>query len=111
MNRKQVEMLTALVEEYGGNMPPDVAARRLKAFQDTPRERIFFAWAGSIEPGKGDYYRVQAPTFLIEYDNTQNGNNHSHSVWRDFNGDFGLDVLALHHRRYDHGLTRIHAAD
>ena len=37
---------------------------------------------------------VQGPTFLIEYDNTQNNGNHMHSVWRDFNGDFGRDITA-----------------
>jgi hypothetical protein len=39
---------------------------------------------------------VQGPTFLIEFDNSQNGGNHVHSVWRDFNGDFGRDLLREH---------------
>ena len=51
---------------------------------------------------KGNYYRIQSPSFLIEYDNTQNQSNHSHSVWRDFENDFGRDVLALHYQRHDH---------
>jgi hypothetical protein len=33
---------------------------------------------------------------IIEWDNTQRGANHAHSVWRDPTGDFGLDVLARH---------------
>ena len=57
-----------------------------------------FAWAGVEQRGGPHYYRVQAPTFLIEYDNTQNNANHIHSVWRDFNGDFGLDLLAMHYQ-------------
>jgi hypothetical protein len=57
----------------------------------------------------GDYYRVQGPTFLIEYNNTQGRNNHSHTVWRDFQGDFGFDVLAMHHRLFDHGLGTVRA--
>ena len=44
------------------------------------------------------YYRVQSPTFMVEYDNTQNNANHVHSVWRDFNGDFGLDLLKAHYQ-------------
>ena len=52
--------------------------------------------AGEAERGKKHYYRVQGPTFLIEYDNTQNDANHIHSVWRDFNGDFGRDLLREH---------------
>jgi hypothetical protein len=65
---------------------------------------LFFAWAGATERDKGDYYRIQAPTFLIEYDNVQNDANHSHTVWRDYDNDFGRDVLALHHKLFDHGL-------
>jgi len=54
---------------------------------------------------QGRYYRIQSPEFLIEYDNTQAYSNHSHSVWRDWKGDFGLDVLAEHHRKFDHRAT------
>ena len=54
------------------------------------------AWAGSIERGQKHYYRVQGPTFLIEFDNSQNDGNHVHSIWRDFNGDFGRDLLREH---------------
>jgi len=60
--------------------------------------QVYFAWMGGAEKGQPDYYRVQAPTFLIEYDNTPNNVNHSHTVWRDFNGDFGIDFLAEHHK-------------
>ena len=64
--------------------------------------KILFAWAGGIEAGQGHYYRVQGPTFLLEYDNTQNGNNHVHAVWRDFNGDFGEDLLKAHYEQEAH---------
>ena len=104
MTEKQFDTLMDLIAEYAHNMPTEIAAKRMKAALGTPREKLYFAWAGSIEPGVGDYYRVQSPTFLVEYDNTQNENNHSHSVWRDFEGDFGFDVLAWHHRRHEHGL-------
>ena len=59
---------------------------------------LFFAWAGVEEKGGPHYYRVQGPTFVIEYDNTQNNANHIHSVWRDFSGDFGLDLLKQHYQ-------------
>ena len=121
MNDKEYATLLALIDEYASNVPSDIAAKRMKSARDTPRDELLFAWAGRIGRPKtqatavgslttgnrevgGNYYRVQAPTFLIEYDNTQNQSNHSHSVWRDFEGDFGLDVLALHHRQYDHGI-------
>ena len=54
------------------------------------------AWTGTAEKGKGHYYRISAPTFLVEYDNTQNDGNHVHSVWRDFERDFGRDLLRDH---------------
>jgi hypothetical protein len=91
----------------------------MKAVRETSRNRLFFGWAGetsrkppqpvirgNVTTGnraeKGNYYRIQGPSFLVEYDNTQNQSNHSHSVWREFHGDFGLDALALHYRT-DHG--------
>jgi hypothetical protein len=45
---------------------------------------------------------VQGDTFLIEYDNTQDNGNHIHSVWRDFGGGFGEDVLREHYAAYPH---------
>ena len=97
MKPKQFEMLMALVEEYARNMPEQIADAREEQIRKAGKN-IYFAWAGSTEPGQGHYYRVQAPTFLIEYDDTQNNANHIHSVWRDYNGDFGLDLLAMHYQ-------------
>jgi hypothetical protein len=57
---------------------------------------VTFAWAGPDAPGRGHYYAVRGPTFVIEYDNTQNGANHIHAVWRDLEHDWGGDVLAEH---------------
>ena len=66
---------------------------------------IKFAWMGGTAVGEGHYYRVQGPTFLIEYDNVQNDANHVHSVWRDYNGDFGRDLLAAHYTEFPHQLA------
>ncbi|MDA0659344.1 MAG: DUF3500 domain-containing protein [Planctomycetota bacterium] len=60
-------------------------------------ENVHFAWAGSVDPQKPHYYRIQGPTFLLEYDNTQNNANHVHCVWRDMQNDFGDDVLRKHY--------------
>ena len=108
MSPRQIEALMSLIAEYAANVPADVAAKRMKTVEDT--DQIYFAWAGATEPRQGHYYRVQGPAFLIEYDNTRDENNHSHTVWRDPKSDFGLDVFALHHRLYDHGMGLI-AAD
>ena len=58
---------------------------------------VTFAWAGSVERGQGHYYAIKAPSWLIEYDNTQNGANHIHSVFRDLRGDWGDDIIARHY--------------
>lgn len=60
-------------------------------------DRSHFTWAGGTVPGQGHYYRVQGGTFVLEYDNTQNGANHAHTVWRDFDRDFGADLLKQHY--------------
>ncbi len=103
LSSEQYAMLVATADQYTASLPADQAEARREKIRATPRSELFFAWAGSIEPGGGDYYRIQSPEFLIEYDNTQNGNNHSHSVWREFDGDFGRDVLGAHYRLDGHG--------
>ena len=77
-------------------METDLAAERMARIKAAGMDKMRFAWLGETEKGKKHYYRVQGPTFLIEYDNTQNNGNHIHSVWRDFNGDFGRDILREH---------------
>jgi hypothetical protein len=92
----QRALLRKLVEVYTGYMADDIAADRLARIEKAGWDRVAFAWAGALERGQKHYYRVQGPTFLIEYDNTQNDGNHIHSVWRDFHGDFGEDLLREH---------------
>ena len=70
--------------------------------QGRPRQDRVRLGGSRPSAGKKHYYRVQGPTFLIEYDNTQNDGNHIHSVWRDFNGDFGRDLLREHVHAYVH---------
>lgn len=94
--------LTRLIDVYAGTMAPDIAAERMARVKKAGIDNISFAWAGSTEKGQKHYYRVQGPTFLIEYDNTQNDGNHIHSVWRDFNGDFGRDLLREHVKGQPH---------
>jgi hypothetical protein len=96
MTPAQRELLTKVIDAYAGLMAPDVAAQRMAKIKAAGIENIGFAWAGPIERGQRHYYRVQGPTFLIEFDNTQNNGNHVHSIWRDFNGDFGRDLLREH---------------
>lgn len=97
MNAKQRQILMSLLEEYCYNLPDQAAQVRMDQIKKAGNN-MFFAWAGPEERFKGHYYRVQAPTFLVEYDNTQNGANHIHSVWREYEGDFGDDLLKAHYQ-------------
>ena len=93
---EEAHMLMKVVDSYFSQMHPEVAAIRLAKAQEAGLEKISFAWLGSTDKGQRYYYRVQGPTFLIEHNNTQGNGNHIHSVWRDFNGDFGRDLLREH---------------
>jgi hypothetical protein len=102
MTAEQRAALTRLIEAYTSMMADDLAADRMAKLKAAGMDRIAFAWAGPVEKGAKHYYRVQGPTFLIEYDNTQNDGNHIHAVWRDFQGDFGRDLLREHLKEYAH---------
>jgi len=97
MDEGQRETLDRLLAEYVDRMPPDVADVRLNQIEKAGKAHIYFAWAGGEAPGQPHYYRLQGPSFLVEYDNTQNNANHIHSVWRDVEGDWGEDLLAGHY--------------
>ncbi len=102
MGSQQQALLIKLIEAYTSTMETDLAAERMAKIKSAGIEKVRFAWLGETEKGKKHYYSVQGPTFLIEYDNTQNNGNHIHSVWRDFNGDFGRDLLREHLRDVVH---------
>jgi Protein of unknown function (DUF3500) len=91
----QREVLRALLGTYLDRVPPGVSPSKRYA-DDAALDAVHVAWAGPTEPGAPHYYRLQGPRLLIEWDNTQRGANHAHSVWRDPSADFGLDVLRAH---------------
>jgi len=92
----QQKMLKELVLAYLKRVKPKLADQEWQEIEQAGLEQIRFGWAGGKEKGQPHYYRVQGTTFLLEYANTQNGANHVHSVWRDFDGDFGMDLLRKH---------------
>ena len=103
MNKSQRATLAALIKEYLGRNRGELAEADWKQVKAAGWGKLFFAWAGSLQPGQGHYYRVQGPGFLLEYDNTQDGANHIHAVWRDLKNDFGDDVLQRHYQQTPHG--------
>lgn len=105
MADEQRELLVRLVRLYLGRATPALADRSWQEIVDAGLEPVSFTWAGdtSPAPGRACYYAVTGPSFLLEYDNSQNGANHAHTVWRDLRHDWGEDLLARHyaaaHRR------------
>ena len=95
MTDKQKQILQKLIQNYAERMPGDVAMAQMKGVQDAGLDKVYFAYTGSTEEGKPHTYRVQGPTFVLEFLNMQpdsagNPANHIHSAWRNLKGDFGL---------------------
>lgn len=99
MTEDQKQLFMDLVLEYTSRMPSDVADARMNLIEKDGVGHIHFAWAGSHKPGEGHYYRLHGPSFLVEYDDTQNNANHIHTVWRDLRDDWGEDLLKTHYVR------------
>jgi hypothetical protein len=98
MSAEQGALLSKLIHEYLDRHRPDVAGDEWAKIEKNGLGEVHFAWAGGVERGQPHYYRVQGRSFVLEYDNTQNGANHVHSVWRDFTNDFGADLLKAHYQ-------------
>jgi len=81
------------------------AVTMMREIEAAGLNNLRFAWAGEQQqpgPGHPHYYRIQGPTIIIEYDNTQNNANHVHSVIRDLKNDFGGDELLEHYNKHKH---------
>jgi hypothetical protein len=102
MTGSQRALLREVLETYLGRMPPGMVERERARFDGDALDAVAFAWAGGAQRGEPHYYRLQGPRLLAEWDHTQRGVNHAHSVWRDPGHDFGLDLLGEH-------LTEFHA--
>jgi hypothetical protein len=101
MGKEQKEMFWDLVTTYVHRYTKLFAGQMIKEITDAGPDNLRFAWAGATELqiGKPHYYRIQGPTLIIEYDNSQNNANHVHSVVRDLNHDFGGDELLNHYNQ------------
>jgi hypothetical protein len=101
LNATQRDALIHLTQVYLKRWKPEIADATWTEASKAGTDSLSFAWAGGMERGQGNYYRIQSPTFLIEFDNTQNQANHIHTAVRVFKGDFGHDLLAEHYAK-DH---------
>ena len=102
LTNSQQLLLMRLINEYLATMPDELSNERMEKLESEESDEIRFGWAGATHSGEGHYYRIQGKTFLIEFDNTQNNANHIHSVWRDFDGDFGRDLIREHYQSSEH---------
>ncbi|MBI5719544.1 MAG: DUF3500 domain-containing protein [Burkholderiales bacterium] len=101
MDPAQQAQVLKLIGAFADHLQPELAEARLARVRAAPLESVRIGWAGSLQPREPHYFRIQGANFLIEFDNS--GGNHIHSVWRDFEGDFGRDVLREHYRRAEGG--------
>jgi hypothetical protein len=101
LNSKQQQALLGIINSYIDRYTKMFAADMKKEIQQADLNKLSFSWAGSQKRGIGNphYYRIQGPTILLEYDNTQNNGNHVHAVLRDLKNDFGGDVLLEHYQK------------
>jgi hypothetical protein len=102
LNSQQQKLFMQLLSLYIHRYKAAFASKMMKEVEDAGMSNLRFAWAGDEQPGVGHphYYRIQGPTLIIEYDNTQNNANHVHTVVRDLKNDFGGDVLLEHYKNH-----------
>lgn len=101
LSPEQQQAFKNLLQLYLDHYEDEFSKEFKKKIQKQGMDELTFAWAGSLERGEGHYYSIQGPSLIIEYDNTQNNNNHVHTVVRDLENDFGKDVLKEHYA-HDH---------
>ena len=99
---QQKNILNKLIACHLSSMPVAIAEMRMKRIVSEDFNQLRFGWAGGLIEGVPHYYRIQGKTFLVEFDNTTHNANHIHIVWRDFNGDFGVDLLNEHYQKSKH---------
>ena len=102
LTTQQRNILNKLNVSHLSSMPTKIAEMRMMRIVSEDFNQIRFGWSGSLVKGVPHYYRIQGKTFLIEFDNTTHNANHIHIVWRDFNGDFGVDLLNEHYKKSKH---------
>ncbi len=102
LTSQQKNILNKLIACHLTSMPAEIAEMRMKRIVSEDFNQIRFGWAGGLIKGVPHYYRIQGKTFLIEFDNTSHNANHIHIVWREFNGDFGVDLLNEHYKKSKH---------
>ena len=93
LSAAQRNLVQEIINEYLGVAPASAANPALERVRQSNPASVRFGWSGSLEPNQRHYYRLQGPSFLLEYDNSRDSGTHIHSQWRDFEGDWGRNLL------------------
>jgi hypothetical protein len=99
LDKTQQSLFLELLNVYVKNYQLGFSKTLMKKIESAGINNLSFAWAGSLTPGQGHYYRIQGPMLLVEYDNTQNDANHVHTCVRDLTNDFAEDILREHYEK------------
>ena len=102
MNKPQKDLFLRLLADYVQRLRPELSDPVMESFKEDGFDRVRFAWAGGFSAKDGRYFRIQRTrphSLLIEQDNVQNNANHIHSVIRDVDEDFGVDLLRMHYEQ------------
>ncbi|HEY8934872.1 MAG TPA: DUF3500 domain-containing protein [Cyclobacteriaceae bacterium] len=102
MTPLQRKVFMQLLDTYVKNYEFGFSSKLKAKIEKAGMENLRFAWAGSLKPGIGYYYRIHGPMLIIELDNTQNNANHVHTTVRDLTNDFAEDILREHYAN-EHG--------
>lgn len=93
----QKQLLLALVQEWLRPLNEEAAAAKLATAQ-AELGQMTFAWYGTTTSGNPVYYRVQSPSFVIEFAHQQGqganagGITHIHSIYREIGNDYGAKL-------------------
>lgn len=99
LSKEQQTLFLKLLDAYIKNYAFGFSKKLMEKIKNAGIENLHFAWAGSLVPDVANYYRIQGPMLLIEYDNTQNNANHVHTTIRDLKDDFAEDILREHYAK------------
>ena len=100
LNEAQKKMFIQLLDVYMKNYEFGFSKTLMEKIKAAGFENLTFAWAGGLTPAIAQYYRIQGPMLLIEYDNIQNNANHVHTIVRDLTNDFAEDILREHYQKH-----------
>lgn len=95
----QKALLIDLVSEWLTPLNAENAAAKLAAMK-AGLDQTTFAWYGATTIGQPIYYRIQGPTFTIEFAHQQGqganagGVTHIHSIYREPGNDYGAQLAS-----------------